>query len=249
LVLYEGTSSTVIDAIPNVLQTLVTGSSGTVTFTDVPPSTPVCVVQTLSGAPVTSTGQCAFQFPVSTVYTTSTSTPTPTPTTTPVATPTPTAKPTTTPVPSPTPTATPASFSTQFGIDPAGTNIGLGNLGAYDLLLGYPSSNSNGNVVTVTGTAGSTTCAVGTVCLTLTFTFPTNAAQTAVQFNGGATWQIESSLLVVGGVYTQTVSRGGSSTATATSGSPGTFLTLTSPFSGISIPVPGTVTVSVTRNS
>jgi hypothetical protein len=186
-------------------------------------------------------------------------TPTPTPATSPTASPTasptgsPTSTPTATPMPTPTPSPSPLSTTSEFGLSPTAGFIGNLNLGTiaagneYDVGLGWPSNNGSGFLVTYTLDAldDSAPLVSGNVYqMTLALS---NLAP--VTFSSGAQLSVESGLFSLSANYTMIVTGPFNTVTTVpqmpTQGFPGHFLMFPSPFSGLTVPTGGTVTVVI----
>jgi hypothetical protein len=182
---------------------------------------------------------------------TATPVPTPSPTASPSPSPTATASASSSPSPSPTPTLTPEAY--QFGLNPAGSSIGIPAVGTlpnnyYGVTLGWPSSNASGVLVTAVLYALEDYAPLpGGNVFEMTLTLSGGP----VTFGSGSNqFTLQSPLLNLADEYTMTVSAAGNPTTTTmpqlpTMGFPGTFLFFPSPFNGLTVASGGTVTVTV----
>ncbi len=199
-------------------------------------------------------------FTVTTALSTPTSSPSATasPTPTPSPSPSPTSTPTPTPTPSPSPTA--VSNTYEFGLNPAGSSIGIPAVGSvqngtyYNATLGWPSSNASGVLVTVNQYAldDSAPLTSGNVYeMTLTLSNGTNGVAPVTFGTSANQLTMQSPMFNLSANYTMTVTGAFNTVMTLpqmpAQGFPGHFLMFPSPFNGLTVANNGTVTVVINQ--
>jgi len=199
-------------------------------------------------------------FTVTSALATPTATPASSPTASPTASPTgsPTSTPTATPTPTPTPSPSPVSNTYEFGLNPAGSALGIPAVGSvqngtyYNATLGWPPSNASGVLVTVNQYAldDSAPLISGNVYeMTLTPSNGTNNVAPVTFSSSANQLTMQSPMFSLAASYTMIVT-GAFNTVTTVpqmpmQGFPGHFLYFPSPFNGLTVANNGTVTVVV----